>query len=275
MKNLRGLGKGLLWTAVMASALPLGATAVLRSPVGTPGWEPVDAHLFSAAIGTPETGFAEFFNIVSSVLPPPNHVVDSSGVIRPGSPHPPPYDQEIGTSLKNLGLNDKAVFTPNEFSGGNGIFLAFMMVPAPGSVLGSSPDFSSGPVIPNGTFPIRLIASTYKGGVLFSTPSEFDTQPLDNFSGFSHTPDFYADSLVFASDPGAVAVGSYEYRVALTDSNGSGWNIIVPFEIAAPVPEPIARTLVGVGLATLFARRTARLIWPSKEGQGEASRLLS
>jgi hypothetical protein len=42
--------------------------------VGEPIWRPVDFHLFTAAIGTLESGFAEFSGLIERLLPPPNHI---------------------------------------------------------------------------------------------------------------------------------------------------------------------------------------------------------
>jgi hypothetical protein len=66
----------------LALAVGLGALPVAQAasggtslePIGDPIWKPVDCHVFSAPVGTAETGYAEAFETFASLLPPPNHV---------------------------------------------------------------------------------------------------------------------------------------------------------------------------------------------------------
>jgi hypothetical protein len=122
--------------------------------IGSPIWKAVDFHMFSAPIGTPDTGFAAFLETVLALLPEPNHTFIPELGVGPGEPHDPPYDSELGDGVKNLRFVEKVGFTSEEFSGGNGVYLVWMNIPAPGTT-GSSPDFASGPIIPNSLFPIE------------------------------------------------------------------------------------------------------------------------
>ena len=234
----------LILLSVVASTLPAipvsaGAPAtqgVRITPIGNPTWKPVDFHLFSAPVGTPETGFAEFTATALALLPPPNHQFHPALGVGPGAPHVPPYDSELANGVAALGLHEGVRFNTAEFSNGIGVFLAWMNVPAPGTT-GSSPDFASGPIIPNRLFPIHVSSTDLHNGRKFSDVAAFDVPPLDqsldppfNVDGHSHFPMFLADVADFGP-AGAKLPGSYEYRTVMTDQSGNGWFIRAHFAV--------------------------------------------
>jgi hypothetical protein len=238
----------------VSSIRPMAAAEIAVTPIGTPSWQLVDTHLFSGPIGT-APDFADFFATLTNLLPPPNHVSDPVAGILPGAAHPGPYDEELSNGVNSLGFVDKTMFSTGEFSGDRGVYLIFMIVPGPGSPTGSSPDFASGPIIPNSLLPIHSVFTTDRNGDTFSNTEPFDTVLLNGVAGYSHIPNFYADSFVFASNPSAGVTGSYEYHITLTDALGNGWNVTAPFQV---VPEPATKALLGIGFVGVLAYRRSR-----------------
>src|ERR1044071_7338362 len=131
-----------------AGITPAAASEITFSPIGSPTWLPVDFHVFSAPIGTASSGYAEFLTTLAALLPPPNHISDPAVGILPGASHAPPYDQELANGVSNLGFPEKTTFTTAEFSNGLGVYLAFMIIPGPGSPTGSSQDNPARAIIP-------------------------------------------------------------------------------------------------------------------------------
>jgi hypothetical protein len=241
---------------LLAAAHLLSAATI--TPIGSPAWTPVDFHLFTAPIGTPATGFAEFVQTTLSLLPEPRHRFHPAFPVGPGDPHASPYDTELASGVAALGFREASQFGVSEFSAGSGVYLAFMVVPAAGAATGSSPDFASGPIIPNNLFPIHVAAETRRNGGLFSAPYPFDIFALNAVAppfsdeGYSHFPVFLGDAFALALNPQAGPFGSYEFRATMTDQSGQGWQIVAPFQV---VPEPGTVTLFGVAAAMLAARR--------------------
>lgn len=227
---------GMTISATPRSFDPPPLQGVKITPIGTPTWKPVDFHLFSALIGTADSGYTEFLNTLFSLLPPPNHLPHPALGVGPGAPHQPPYDSEFATNVAALGYQDAVRFNTSQFSNGNGVYLVWMNVPFPGTT-GSSPDFASGPIIPNSLFPIHVSAVDVHNGKLFSNAADFDTPALDAIDppffvdGHSHFPVFIADNADFGP-PGGNLLGSYDYRIVMTDSSGNGWLIRAHFEVA-------------------------------------------
>jgi hypothetical protein len=240
------------------------AATIEATSFGAPAWEPVDFNMFSAAIGTEATGYAESLETVLSLLPEPKHRQHDQLGVGPGDPHDPPYDGELSAGVANLGFQRRSVFSPFEFSNGQGVYLAFMVVPRPQSATGSSPDFASGPIIQNSLFPIHSSAESRRNGVLFSPQFGFDVLALDvvdppfAVDGHSHFPLFYNENFDFALNPQAGTAGSYEFRITLTDQTGAGWEIVAPYQV---VPEPGTATLVACGFAVLvfYAHRKRKI----------------
>jgi hypothetical protein len=206
-------------------------------PIGHPTWRPVDIHMFSAPIGTAASGYAEFAETMQALLPPPNHQFNPSVGIIPGAAHLPPYKHELKAGVQMQGYHEGKRFSGTEFQDGMGVWLAWMVVPRPG-VKGSSPDFATGPIIPNSLFPIHVTAVTYQRGKLTNPgTADFNVPPLDeNFDppfsvdGHSHFPIFIADNWDFQT--GAPAFdGRYSYQITMTDSAGNGWKILARFKV--------------------------------------------
>lgn len=230
-----------LTLAVAFAAPAAAATAgnVQAKPIGDPIWKPTDMNLFTAPIGTADTGYVEFGETQVAILPEPNHRPHPALGIGPGDPHARPYNHEIRRGLKSLGVARGGQFTVEDFSDGNGVWLAYMVVPrSRGSApKGSSPDFDFGPIIPNSLFPIDVTGSAERFGEPFSFLGAFSVPPLDasldppfDVDGHSHFPIFIADNIDFALTPVDPA-GRYEWTLRMLDQTGNGWTITVRFVI--------------------------------------------
>jgi hypothetical protein len=214
------------------------AQGVHISPIGSPTWRPVDFHMFSAPVGTEASGYAEFGETMLALLPGPNHLPHPQLGIGPGAAHAPPYDTEFATRVAALGYHEGVRFGTAEFSDGQGIWLVWMTVPAPGTT-GSSPDFATGPIIRNSLFPISVHAENWHNGRLFSKEvADFSVPPLGDaleppffVDGHSHFPIFLADNADFGPT-GAKLRGSYELRIEMLDQSGNGWRINAHFAVA-------------------------------------------
>ena len=227
--------------AVVLGMLPASQAAsggMQLKPIGDPIWKPVDCHVFSAPIGTAATGYTEFFETVGRLLPPPNHVPRPPLLaIGPGTAHPPPYDSELEAGVDSQNFHEGHAFVRSEFSDGSGVFLVCMVVPAPGTT-GSSPDFASGPIIPNTVFPIHVVGVANRDGNPFDPflanfdvpPLTADIDPSFNVEGHSHFPIFVATNQDF-DITGEDLKGRYEYVLTMTDAAGNGWTVRAHFVI--------------------------------------------
>jgi hypothetical protein len=223
---------------IPANAAHAASGGTQIKPIGSPTWSPEDCHLFSAPIGTAESGYAEAFETIGRLLPPPNHVPGLPGLgIGPGAAHLPPYDTELDQGITSLGFHSGHAFSSSEFSEGSGVFLVCMVVPDPGSI-GSSPDFTSGPIIPNMIFPIHVEGVATQDGNQFDPfLTNFDVPPLTtaidptfNVDGHSHFPIFVVTSQDFGR-AGRALQGRYEYQLTMTDATGAGWTLRAHFVV--------------------------------------------
>lgn len=210
-------------------SFPQEAVKVKLERIGTPKWQPVDFHLFSAEWST-------IYSIVETLLPPPKHAWHPDLAMGPGVAHAGPYEEELEDGVKAAGFVDKSTFTAAEFT--DGLILTWMVVPKnKGAPKGSSPDFVNGSIIPNALFPIHVEFRYSRNGVVDSFVSTTDVPPLDqsvsppfNVDGHSHFPMFANDSIVFYP-PGTPAAGSYQWLITMIDTKGEGWDIEVPYTI--------------------------------------------
>ena len=228
--------------------------------VGDPSWEPVDFHTTSG----PGTSFEAFLDTIHLPLPEPNHRLHPELGVGPGDPHDPLYDQELGDGLANSVLVESTTFTPDQFTLTNDVVVTmFMVVPRGGAAIGSSPDFASGPIIPNSQFPIVADVTIERADAAGEPFLPFDTgqsvvPPLDSsidppFSvdGHSHFPLFGGDALEFGP-AGTNPVGVYRRTWNIRDQLGNGWNIVTSYEV---VPEPTTIWLATCGALGMVRRR--------------------
>ena len=117
-------------------------------------------------------------------------------------PHNPPYNHEMGDGVSAMGYHQGVRFSRAEFSQGMGVWTTWMNVPNPGTT-GSSPDFSSGPIIPNSLFPIHVLGTSTTtaqtspfGGNHVPTLDGSLTPPF-SVDGHSHFPFLVADNADF------------------------------------------------------------------------------
>lgn len=206
------------------------------TPIGNPTWKPVDFHLFAAPFGhAPD--YAGYGTTTAAILPPPNHVAHPQLGIGPGAPHVPPYTTEMAKGVTANHYHEGNVFKTTEFSNGMGVYVVWMNVPAPG-VTGSSPDFASGPIIPNSLFPIHAKGITYQNGKQFDAaladvqvPAlNNDLNPPFNVDGHSHFPFYVTDNADFGP-AGAKLDGTFKYDLTMIDQTNQGWHIEVQFQV--------------------------------------------
>lgn len=209
---------------------------VQMKPIGDPAWKPVDFHVFSAPVGTPDNGFADFGQTMTYLLYPLRHQACAELGRGPGDPHQPPYTHEMEAGLDIMNYQDANVFSAKDFTTPNGVFAIWMIVPHHGAS-GSSPDFGLGPIMPNTLFPLHIVGETYRNNKLWDAYlGDFYVPKLDNnlscpfnVDGWSHVPVFFADTSSFG--PGGPLQGHYEYRVTVTDVTGEGWSITTSFTV--------------------------------------------
>jgi hypothetical protein len=224
--------------ATFASAA--GSPARVRiQRIGNPAWRPVDFHTVAAEIGTLDTGFDKFIESASAMLPPPDHVIGPCGIC-PGDPHAGPYNGELTAGVASSGFHEGFRFSENEFRDGVGVFLTFMVVPRPNAPTGSSPDFATGPIIPNSIFPIHIEGRALRRGqpfdpflAIFDVPS-LDDLGFPGYDGHSHFPIYIVTNDEFrelAGLPPVNLTGNYSYRLTMLDQNEEGYRIVANFRI--------------------------------------------
>ena len=207
---------------VPSLAADCGQLPVQVKPIGNPMWKPVDFHIFTADT-------VNWQNSLQSVLHPTRHQWCSELGISPGEAHKPPYDKEIEGGMDISNFQDSLVFKVADFNLPNAIYVMWMNVPSPGTT-GSSPDFQSGPIIPNTIFPITLTGAAYRDGKFFFDWGHGTVPPLtDQLScpfqvdGHSHFPYYMWD---WEGIP-----GHFDWQLKMVDTTGNGWLINIKFTV--------------------------------------------
>lgn len=218
----------------VATTLPRpSAVTVQLTRSGTPIWRPVDFHLFTAPVGSPADGYAEWARTAAAVLAPSNQL------------HPPPYDTDIGTGVHQAGFHDASLFDETAFTQGNGVVFGWMLVPDPG-VTGNAREFDCGPVIPNSILPISITGIAYLNGQVYDPQLvQGGSVPPDNgVDGRSHFPALTEDDVSYGPS-GVEPRGHFVYDYTALDQQGNGWRIVVQFDIVKNVSHTFVPIVVA------------------------------
>ncbi|MEO8272203.1 MAG: PEP-CTERM sorting domain-containing protein [Aureliella sp.] len=225
-------------TAIVSLAMPSKAQAdIVITMVGTPGFDVVDAHLFTAPTAT------YFPDILPSHAP--TRVVHSG------------YGSELSTGIANAGFQEKTVFSVSDFSAPNAVMLGFAMTPNALAPTGSSFDFANGPIIsaagglPTGSGDVYLNGNPYEISAF-----GIGVAP-DGFDGVSHIVGAVWENSTFAPPGLTSLVGDYEYRLTIRDSSNNGYNVLGSFSVAVPEPSAMLGLL---GATALFSMRRRRVL---------------
>ena len=203
--------------------------------LGYPTWRPVGIQHFTGPVGTPSSSFTESIDTLTCILSPGHAFSTTHYLFAPATAHDPPYDGEMAAGVSRCGRTHTFGFTPANLTMPSGIFLIFMLVPeAAIATIGSSPDFSSGPILENALFPIRIDADLYRGGALIDADFDSDYPSLTAIGrsgdGYSHVPILFSENDYWfpSSTP---LPGAWEWRVVMIDAIGNSWSIQLPFTV--------------------------------------------
>jgi hypothetical protein len=217
----------------------------------------------SGTIGSADTDLQPFVDFIDPILAPNHAYNPDEFVFGPGAPHAGPYSDEAFAALSAANIAVKQSFSTAEFSAPSGVILTFNVVPGGSAPIGSSPDFASGPIIPNALFPLVVDGDLYRDGVLYDPYYDgsftgFDAwHPPVAVDGSSHSMFWLEENSSFVPD--VMPQGGYEFRISILDGSGSGWAITVPFTVSgAPILVPLQSGAPKSSTPGTSARRVRR-----------------
>jgi len=166
----------------------------------------------------------------------------AEGVFGPGLPHDPPYGSEVSDGAERCGFRIDDTFAAEEYSGGLGVWLGVVLVPKPGNVPGSSPDFADGDVIYNDRFPVTFDVDVRWNEVIADSDHDGDMPSPSDFgfvvNGHSHAVLMYRTFLE-RMPAGAIPEGDYTWNMQLRDATSiveeAGYNVVVPYRVEEPL----------------------------------------
>ena len=104
-----------------------------------------------------------------------------------------------------------------------------MNVPSPG-MTGSSPDFQSGPIIPNTILPITVTGTAYRDRKFFFDWGHLTIPPLTDQLSCPFKVDGHSHFPYYSSDWEGIS-GHFEWQMKMIDTTGNGWSINIKFTV--------------------------------------------
>lgn len=200
--------------------------AVQVEPIGAPTWEP--RGFVQTSIRAPNGLEAPLTELLA-----PGHLF-ADGALYWGEAHDPPYDAELGSSMRRARCTSGQTFTVDEFSAPSAWVLLFVLVPTAGASEGTSPDFLLGPILGDEVYPIASTGDLTRDGELFDPDFDGQWAGMEDlgvpFSGFSHQI-IMNYSNADAGPPGTDPPGHYVFELELLDDTGNGWRIESAFDV--------------------------------------------
>jgi hypothetical protein len=195
----------------------------------------------------PASNFAtEIVPTLFKLFPAPFHKQHPVLLVGPGVAHAGPYAHESDAPFAAAGLHDAYVFHMGDWDS-LGMYVNWLVYAADSTVTGSSPDFTSGPIIPNARFKTNWSGGIYHrdGGILIQRnpfavcnltdaacldPMAAGNQTWPTVDGASHYPSFGLQTKRTTA-PLWPQVGDWEWRWTGVDASGAGWTLTVPFTV--------------------------------------------
>jgi hypothetical protein len=209
---------------------------IIRESFEDPTWTLGGISLFSAPIGTVQTGYAETRSSLSCILPQ-HSWDDETEWLAPIGPHVPPYDAEIFDGLTACARTSRNEYERSDFVGSVGLVLLFSMIPAEDAPTGRTTDSEEAlPLVGTAFLPFDLSADLVQEGTVFFPDMALHGPRLtdlgmDGRDGLSHWP--LALLYPFNETPEFVDLGgAWSWEVAITDEKGNGWNMTIPFTVS-------------------------------------------
>lgn len=153
----------------------------------------------------------------------------------PGVAHAGPYNHEPASLFAAANVDAKQTFTTAEFSAPSGVALVVCVVPNASAPYGTSPDFTDGPIIPNGLFPLYVDGDLRLNGVAYDKAFDGVYTGYDQFSppiakqGASHVMLWFAENSSYG--PKVDPQGTYDFQLSVVDASSVGWVVHVPFVV--------------------------------------------
>jgi hypothetical protein len=195
--------------------------------------------MLSTTLGTRESRFGEALGFLTDVHAPGHRPYPEAGLFGPDRRHPGPYDDEIRAALFARGYSGSSCFVPADLVSPYGLVLVAVLVPEPSAPIGRSPDFDSGPILPDRLFPLIITGGSNRGGTGFALniPPLEDVLP-DAGDGFSHVPLSFGASTELDDLAPPVPVGDHSWSFMMRDATGAGWSVTADFVVLPPVETP-------------------------------------
>jgi hypothetical protein len=230
-------------TSVSTPTLGPDCVGCTLTAIGKPAWGPVAAMMTTATVGSAQTGPDDYIAWMGQLHSPRHVFYPAEFLFGPGTPHPPPYADELAVAVAADNLAPRQTFTISEFSAPRGVSLNMIIAATQGAPLGKSPDFAKGPILPNALFPLSIDGDIYLNGSMYDPnfdstyPGYPSFNPPIDAAGPSHMAWGFGENASFAP-AGSTSIGSYDFQLIVKDSSGNGWEIHVPFTVYDPTPPP-------------------------------------
>jgi hypothetical protein len=209
-----------------------------RAPVSRAFWEPARVVLVSGNVGASGEYQRPF---VQSLLLPDHAWTGSANAFVSAKPHPPPYDDEIYALLDARGIAPAQAFDDVQFASPEGVVAVMTIVPADHAPEFRTVDFDTGPAITGKDFPLAITATLVRNGIVVAPATQATIPDPGDYQ--SHLFLGFAASSTLNGGPSYLPPdGSYEYRLQITDSRVTGWNVTVPFTVGNIAAPPTSAT---------------------------------
>ena len=211
-------------TAALAMCAPSYAEIKIVHEEGDPTWKPrgfVQSTVHDIGSSGSEAN-ANVRALLTEMLGG-THDSRSSNAFIPGTAHDGPYDMEFRVALAASGVINTDVFLASDLVLPNLELLNYVIVPTQDAPLGTSNDFSRGPIISEELFPIRVSDSFRLDGRHIGTNST----RFNSSDALSHLPVYDLSG----RHPGEPVIGRWEGNRKLRDAQGNGYDILETFTV--------------------------------------------
>jgi len=224
------VGDGAAESGAQLDAAGVTVPPATYTPIGSPTWRLRCEQTTFPAPTDPQGYVQAFARFIARGIDPEHTTSAPQYAVGRGAPHAPPYDIEPGRIFGRAGAPPRAVYRRDEVDTAGSHLVLCVVYAADGAPRGRTADGADLPMLTGDRFPLAEQHDYQIGPDVLGADRDAIPYPVTGgVDGVSHLLLRWGKQVAF--EPRDRFPIASEFRLTLTDSQGQGYRVVIPFVV--------------------------------------------